>query len=77
MNELKDTVARIETKVNTISEQQAVNNHILAEHHRRSTMLEEKMLPIETHVALVQKLLYFCGATLLAAAAHWVTKLLG
>lgn len=75
MDELKQTVARIEFKVNTIAEQQAVTNHIVAEHHRRSTLLEESLTPIKTHVALVQKILYFCGAILIAVATQWIHKL--
>lgn len=67
---LTDQLNRIEKNVEEIRERsiqmyaaQKVHNHILKEHERRSTMLEEKIIPIEDHVKFMTTL--FRGTTVL------------
>ena len=47
VHEVKSTVDKIEVSVNQLKELQAVHNHILNEHHSRSTKLEETLKPIQ------------------------------
>lgn len=44
---LQKSVDRIEQTTYQIKEQQAVHNHILNEHHARSTTLENELKPIK------------------------------
>lgn len=76
VTEVKQSVDKMATDVTEIKTQQAVLTHIVNEHHRRSTNLEEAMKPIQAHVTIVQKIMYFLGAILIAVAVQWAIKLL-
>jgi hypothetical protein len=45
--ELKEDLKSINTELRGMNEKMAVHNHILNEHHKRSTLLEERMVPLE------------------------------
>jgi hypothetical protein len=45
--ELKEELRAISGQLGTLNEKMAVHNHILNEHHKRSTLLEERILPLE------------------------------
>lgn len=76
IKEIKSDVKEIKTTVNKLSEQAAVHNHVLSEHHKRSLMLEEALKPIQVHVSLMQKILYGAGAIAVAIISQWAIRLL-
>lgn len=47
IQEIKGDLKEVKTAVGSMLREMAVNNHILAEHERRSTNLETRMEPIE------------------------------
>lgn len=47
IREIRDMQRRYEATLTELVKQMAVNNHILNEHHKRSTMLEEQLKPIQ------------------------------
>jgi Mg2+ and Co2+ transporter CorA len=53
LKDLKDEVKELRDAIMKLSQNVAVNNHILAEHHKRSMTLEEALKPVQAHVALV------------------------
>jgi len=54
-----DKLNRIEAKLDTMSEVLIKNTAILDEHQRRSTQLETRFEPIETHVKNLQGVVKF------------------
>lgn len=68
--------SQILEKLEKIQEQQqehtlqlALNNAILQEHHKRSTNLEARFLPVEDHVKFVRNLVRLVGVSLAGIAA--------
>lgn len=55
VNEVKTDVRSLQHVCTDIATAQRVNNQILAEHHKRSTNLEDRFVPIEDHVKFIQK----------------------
>lgn len=80
IKEIKGDVREIKSIVTELQKSDAIQAVILREHERRSTTLEEQfkatLPPIQTHVALVQKLLYFAGAVALAIITQYLIKLI-
>lgn len=60
---------KIDEKQTEHTVQLAINSQILAEHHKRSTMLEERMKPIENHVVYIRKTLKMLGAIIATATS--------
>lgn len=78
MKELKDSLIRIEDKLEKLAEQNAEQNVILGkqsvildEHVKRTNILESTIKPIQHHVSMVQGAFKFIGllATAFAIAA--------
>jgi len=66
---MKDQLDRIEEKLDKLVDKQssmdttlAAQAVVLAEHVKRSNMLEEQMRPVQRHVAMVQGALKLLGA---------------
>ncbi len=68
MEELKQDIKEIKALVHEIDKKQAVHTHVLNEHHKRSTQLEEQFRPIKKHVDRVEAGLWVLGgaSTILA-----------
>lgn len=55
LKDILNKVEQIRHAVNELKIRQEVHNHILNEHHKRSTQLESRVIPIEEHVKFIQK----------------------
>lgn len=60
--EIVDRLGRIDVQL-------GIYNHELMEHVKRSTMLEERMIPVEKHVDFISKLAKLVLAVVTAGAA--------
>lgn len=77
LNEISSDVKEIKSVVNRLSEQAAVHNHILNEHHKRSTNLEQSVKPLQLDYAFRTKLWsIFLGSSGLTALAAIVIAVL-
>lgn len=56
MDEIKQDVKDIKAAVGELVKQGAIHNHILAEHEKRSTLLEERVKPLENDLQFRTKL---------------------
>lgn len=72
-------VKEIKSLTMELVRQGAVHNHVLVEHHKRSTMLEERVKPLESDLQFRQRLyvLVMGSSGLLAVAAFVVAILKG
>ena len=61
MKDIKDSLHTIKGKLEDLHIVSVKQQVILDEHVKRSTMLEEKMVPIEKHVAMVNGAVKFIG----------------
>ena len=59
LNEIAVDVKEIKVDVGFLRQQGAVHNHILSEHHKRSTLLEERIRPVEAHVNFMNTMAKF------------------
>jgi len=66
MDDIKDSIDRIETKVDKVVEHVssidvtlAVNTNSLIEHMRRTAILENEMKPVKDHVSMVNGVFKF------------------
>lgn len=63
MSDIDTQLREISAEVKDLGKQMAVNNHILAEHTKRSTQLEERFKPIEdTHKFLSRAFILLMGS---------------
>lgn len=72
IKEIKQDVKEIKQIVTELQKSDAVQSHVINEHHKRSTQLEEALKPIQLHVSIVQKILYAAGAILLAVVTQYL-----
>ena len=77
-NRVNDKIDKIVNDVNEIKVQLSINNAHLAEHMKRSDMLEKKLAPVEAHVERVNGVLKLIGVmAMIAAIIEASFKLLG
>lgn len=62
IDEIKADVKEVKAQVVELVAESRVHNHILNEHHKRSTSLENRMEPIEDHVKFINKAIKVFGA---------------
>ncbi len=70
--EVLEKLNKIEDKVTLHTVQLEVNNVVLKEHHKRSTLLEEQFKPVEKHVMLmntIAKVIVAAGAAIATGAS--------
>ncbi len=77
MDELKSDIKEIKAHVTELVKQGAIHNTILKEHERRSLMLEERFVPVERHVSLMDKVTKIIGSIGVALIIeHLIRRLL-
>lgn len=69
LDEIAIDVKEIKVAVFKLTEQAAVHNHILGEHHKRSTALEELLKPLQADYSFRTKLWSACLALASVALA--------
>jgi archaellum component FlaC len=77
LDRIEDKLDRINDKIANIDVTLAKQSVILDEHIKRSNMLEEKMKPVEKHVAIINTIFKILGGTSLAGGlGHAIMKIL-
>lgn len=74
IDEIKSDVKEIKNQVIELVAETRVHNHILNEHHKRSTNLENRLEPVEDHVKFINKSIKVFGT--ICAASGLITIIL-